>query len=78
MYAGLFSQLDTVNDIFVLSGMIAPSHFLGRNDDIGVRARVFESSGSIAPPAEKLYAVEPAGVDNNAPSHIKSSTLFYY
>ena len=36
-------------------------------------ARVFESGLSIGPPAERLYAVEPVGVETRTPSPKKLS-----
>ena len=50
----------------------APRHRRGRKALIGVRARMFEPRGMIGPWAERLYAVEPAGVATMMPSQTSS------
>ena len=57
-----------------VSGRSAPRQRRGRNAEIGVSAKRRASSGRIGPLAEKLYAVDPAGVAASTPSAINSGS----
>ena len=59
--------------MIALDGSSAPRQRLGLNALIGVSASRSLPSGMIGPAADRLYAVEPAGVATITPSHIISS-----
>ena len=56
------------------SGSSAPRQRRGRNGLIGVSASSEALIGMIGPCAERLYAVEPAGVATSTPSAISSGS----
>src|SRR6185312_8028018 len=60
---------------WVRCGRIAPRQRRGRNGLIGVSASTFASSGRIGPCADRLYAVEPAGVATMMPSQTRLGSL---
>ena len=72
---GLLSASKILNSIVTSDGNIAPCHRLGLKGQIGVRHRTFDPRGTIVPPAERLYALLPAGVETRAPSAVSSSIL---
>ncbi len=53
-------------------GSKAPRQRRGRNALIGVNGSRLAESGTIGPWADRLYAVDPAGVDTSTPSQISS------
>ncbi len=69
---GRFSGSSTRKRIVLRSGSSAPRQRRGRKGLIGVSARSLESSGRIGPLAERLYAVDPAGVATSTPSQTSS------
>ena len=59
---GRFAASNTSILTFAASGRSAPRQRLGRKAEIGVNARSGASRGNMGPLAERLYAVDPAGV----------------
>ena len=69
---GPISASMMVRQTAVSSGKIAPDHRLGRKGLMGVSASIRAWNGRIGPRAERLYAVEPAGVATRIPSQASS------
>ena len=71
---GRLSCSSTSTLIFALWDSSAPRQRRGRNGLIGVSASSCALIGRIGPCAERLYAVEPAGVATSTPSQTSSSS----
>src|SRR6185437_3135595 len=71
---GRLSDSITSNRTLALLGSKAPRQRRGRNALIGVRGNRLADSGTIGPWADRLYAVEPAGVEISTPSQESSAS----
>ena len=65
---GLFDGFKLVIIIFDLSLTTLPFHLLGLNGLIGAIDNFLEFKLNIGPCTDKLYAVQPAGVETKTPS----------
>src|SRR3954465_7079436 len=72
-FTGRFSDSRISKRTVALLESNAPRQRRGRNGLTGVRAKSGASRGRIGPWAERLYAVDPAGVAIMTPSQFSSS-----